>query len=76
MPSRVAEYQLKQQMPVGLADDGHLEFPAVGEVHLGFPTRRIHLGKVHSRSGTVQRPPPEPVEGPVIVVAECGAGRR
>ena len=46
-PPRVAEYQLEQQMPVGLADDGHLEFPAVGEVNLGFKTRRMLLGEVH-----------------------------
>ena len=26
-PSRVAEYQLEQQVGVGLAGDGHLEFP-------------------------------------------------
>ena len=43
----MAEYQLEQQVGVGLAGDGHLEFPAVGEVELGLPSRRMHLGEVH-----------------------------
>ena len=42
-PPRVAEYQLEQQVGVGLSGDGHLEFPAVGEVELGLPSRRMHL---------------------------------
>ena len=75
-PSRVAEYQLEQQVGVGLSGDGHLEFPAVGEVELGLPSRRMHLGEVHLLIRTMQRPPPEPVEGPVIVVAGCAAGTR
>ena len=75
-PSRVAEYQLEQQMPVGLAGDGHLEFPAVGEVNLGFTTRRMLLGEIHLLIRTMQRTPPEPVEGPVIVVAASAAGMR
>ena len=56
-PSRVAEYQLEQQVAIGLARDGHLEFPAVGEVNLGLPTRRMHLGEVHLPLRPVQRPP-------------------
>ena len=56
-PSRVAEYQLEQQVGVGLSGDGHLEFPAVGEVELGFATRRMHLGEVHLLIRTMQRPP-------------------
>ena len=57
-PSRVAEYQLEQQVGVsGLAGDGHLEFPAVGEVELGLPSRRMHLGEVHLLIRTMQRPP-------------------
>ena len=75
-PPRVAENQLEQQMSVGLAGDGHLEFHAVGEVNLGLPSRRMHLGEVHLLVRTVQRPPPEPAEGPVIVVAGCAAGMR
>ena len=75
-PPRVAENQLGQQMPVGLSGDGHLEFHAVGEVNLGLPYRRMHLGKVHLLIRTMQRPPPEPAEGPAIVVAGCGAGTR
>ena len=47
-PPRVAEYQLEQQVRVGLSGDGHLEFPAVGEVELGLPSRRMHLGKYTS----------------------------
>ena len=75
-PSRVAEYQLEQQVGVGLSGDGHLEFPAVGEVELGLPSRRMHLGEVHLLIRPMQRPPPEPVEGPAIVVAGCAAGTR
>ena len=56
-PSRVAEYQLKQQVGVGLSGDGHPEFPAVGEVELGLPSRRMLLGEVHLPLRTVQRPP-------------------
>ena len=56
-PSRVAEYQLEQQVGVGLSGDGHLEFPAVGEVELGLPSRRMHLGEVHLLIRTMQRPP-------------------
>ena len=56
-PPRVAEYQLEQQVPVGLAGDGHLEFPAVGEVELGLATRRMLLGEVHLPLRPVQRPP-------------------
>ena len=56
-PSRVAEYQLEQQVAIGLACDGHLEFPAVGEVNLGLPTRRMHLGEVHLPLRPMQRPP-------------------
>ena len=55
-PSRVAEYQLEQQVGVGLAGD-HLEFPAVGEVELGLPSRRMHLGEVHLLIRPMQRPP-------------------
>ena len=46
-PSRVAGYQLEQQVLVGLAGDGHLEFPAVDEVNLGFTSRRMLLREVH-----------------------------
>ena len=56
-PSRVAEYQLEQQVGVGLSGDGHLEFPAVGEVELSLPSRRMHLGEVHLLIRTMQRPP-------------------
>ena len=56
-PSRVAEYQLEQQVGVGLSGDGHLEFPAVGEVELGLQSRRMHLGEVHLLIRTMQRPP-------------------
>ena len=56
-PPRVAEYQLEQQVGVGLSGDGHLEFPAVGEVELGLPSRRMHLGEVHLLIRTMQRPP-------------------
>ena len=62
-PPRVAEYQLEQQVGVGLSGDGHPEFPAVGEVELGLPSRRMHLGEVHLLIRPVQRPPPEPAEG-------------
>ena len=62
-PSRVAEYQLEQQVGVGLSGDGHLEFAAVGEVELGLPSRRMHLGEVHLLIRPMQRPPPEPAEG-------------
>ena len=62
-PPRVAEDQLEQQVGVGLSGDGHLEFPAVGEVELGFATRRMLLGEVHLLIRTMQRPPPEPAEG-------------
>ena len=75
-PPRVAEYQLEQQMPVGLSGDGHLEFHAVGEVNLGLPSRQMHLGEVHLLIRTMQRPPPEPAEGPAIVLAGCAAGTR
>ena len=44
-------------MPVGLARDGRLEFPAVSEVNLGFAARRMLLGEVHLPLRTVQRPP-------------------
>ena len=56
-PPRVAEYQLEQQVGIGLAGDGHLEFSAVGEVDLSFPSRRMHLGEIHLLVRTVQRPP-------------------
>ena len=56
-PPRVAEYQLEQQMWIGLSGDGHLEFPAVGEVELGLPSRRMLLGEVHLPLRTMQRPP-------------------
>ena len=62
-PPRVAEDQLEQQVGVGLAGDGHLEFPAVGEVELGLPSRRMRLGEVHLLIRPMQRPPPEPAEG-------------
>ena len=54
-PPRVAEYQLESAEWIGLSGDGHLEFPAVGEVELG--TRRMLLGEVHLPLRTVQRPP-------------------
>ena len=41
--SRVAEYQLEQQMGVGLSGDGHPQEIAVGEVELGLATRRMLL---------------------------------
>ena len=63
-------------MVMGLSGDGHPEFPAVGEVELGLATRRMLLGEVHLPIRTVERPPPEPVEGPVIVVAACATGMR
>ena len=56
-PPRVAEDQLEQQVGVRLSGDGYLEFPAVGEVELGFPTRRMLLGEVHLPIRPVQRPP-------------------
>ena len=40
-----------------MARDGHLEFPAVSEVNLGFAARRMLLGEVHLPLRTVQRPP-------------------
>ena len=51
----MTEYQLEQQVGVGLSGDGHLEFPAVGEVNLGLATRRMLLGEVHLPLRTVQR---------------------
>ena len=75
-PSRVAEYQLEQQVGIGLSGDGHPQGIAVGEVELGLATRRMLLGEVDLPLRTVQRPPPELVEGPVIVVAACAAGMR
>ena len=68
-PARVAEDQLEQQVRIGLAGDGHPQGTAVGEIKLGFPSRRMLLGEVHLLIGTVQRSPPGLVEGPVIVVA-------
>ena len=48
----------------------------MGEVQLGLAPRGVLLGEVDILVRAVQRPPPEPVEGPVIAVAECGAGTR
>ena len=56
-PSRVAEYQLEQQVRVGPAGDGHPQGVAVGEVELGFPSRRMLLPEVHLLVRTVQRSP-------------------
>ena len=56
-PPRVAEYQLEQQVGVGLSGDGHPEFPAVGEVELGFASRWMLLGEVRLPLRTVERPP-------------------
>ena len=75
-PPRVAEDQLEQLVRVGLASDGHSQGAAMGEVKLGFPARWMLLREVHLLIRTVERPPPEPVEGPVIVVAVCEAGKR
>ena len=46
----VAEDQLEQQVRVGLSGDGHLEFPAVGEVEPSRPGG-CSWGKYTSRSG-------------------------
>ena len=53
-PPRVAEYQLEQQVGVGLS--GHL---APQWVKSNW-SRRMHLGEVHLLIRTMQRPPPEP----------------
>ena len=56
-PPRMAEDQLEQQVGVGLSGNGNAQGAAVGEVDLGLPTRRMHLGEVHLPVGTIQRPP-------------------
>ena len=56
-PARVAEDQLEQQVVIGLASDGHPQGVAVGEIKLGFPTRRMLLGEVNLLIWAIQRPP-------------------
>ena len=75
-PPRVAENHLEQQVGIDPASDGHARGIAVSEVELGLATRRMLLGEVHLLIGTVQRSPPEPVEGPVLVVAGYAVARR
>ena len=56
-PARVAEYQLEQQVGVGLAGNGHPQGVSVGEVELGLPSRGMLLGEVHLTVRAVQCPP-------------------
>ncbi len=75
-PARMTQHQLEQQVPVGSSANGDSLGVAVGEVDLGLAARWMLLGEVDLPVWTVQCSPPEPVEGPVIVVAGCGAGMR
>ena len=47
---------MEQQMSEGLTSYGDSQLGAVGEVHLGLPTRRMFLLEVHLTVRTVKRP--------------------
>ena len=48
----------------------------MGEVDLGLAARWMLLGEVDLLVRPVERSPTELVEGPAIVAAACGVGRR
>ena len=73
-PARMAQRQLEQQVAVGPAAGGDSQGVAVGEVDLGLTARRMLLGEAGLLVGAIESDPPELVEGPVVVVAGCGAG--
>ena len=75
-PTRMAQHQLEQQVAVGSATDGDSQGVAVGEVDLGPPARWMLRGEVDPLIRTVERTPPEFVEGPAIGVAVCADGMR
>ena len=56
-PTGVAHPEVEQLMGEGLALDGHLQFPAVGEIDLGFPSPRVLLREKY-------QPPPPPPDSP------------